>query len=127
MQVSINTKKILDTLNAIKEPLVIEGAGGLLVPLNEKELVCDLIKMSAADIILVARSTLGTINHSLLSLEALKARGLKVKGVIMVGPLNLENKRAIEAFSGATVIGEIPWLGKIDHETLLKLATTIAL
>ena len=66
--------------------LVVEGAGGLLVPLNENSYVIDLARELDLPLILVARSTLGTINHTLLSLEAIRRRGLPLAGVVMNGP-----------------------------------------
>jgi dethiobiotin synthase len=90
--------------------LVVEGAGGLMVPLNERHLMIDLIARLALPVVLVARSTLGTINHSVLSLQALQRRGLTVAGVIMVGPFSPDNRDAIEHFSDARVVAELPLL-----------------
>ena len=64
--------------------LIVEGAGGVMVPLNESQLMIDLIKYLNLPVLLVARSTLGTINHTLLSLELLRRNGLEVLGVVMV-------------------------------------------
>jgi len=89
-------------------PLVVEGAGGVLVPLNERALMVDLMARLGLPILLVAASGLGTINHTLLSLEALRARKLMVAGVILVGPPHPENHAAIERFGHAMVVAELP-------------------
>ena len=97
-------------------PLIIEAAGGLLVPVNEETLVIDTIKPIDAKPVLAARTGLGTINHTLLSLEALQRRGLKPAGVVLVesgdepSPEQAvrENMAAIEKFSNIRVAGVIP-------------------
>jgi malonyl-CoA O-methyltransferase len=89
--------------------LVVEGVGGVLVPFtDEGYLLADLLVAARLPCLLVARSTLGTINHTLLSLEALRARSLEVAGVVLDGPPNPENRRAIERLGRVTVIAEIP-------------------
>ncbi len=98
---------------------IIEGAGGVLVPLNEREHLIDLISHLGSPVILVARSTLGTINHTLLSLEALRARSLTQIAVIMVGPKNIENRIAIEKHGNISVIGEIPELEELTRQSLI--------
>jgi len=100
--------------------LVVEGAGGLLVPLNERDKVIDLIKSLALPVVLVARSALGTINHTLLSLEALRKRDIDVFGVIMTGLPNRENRLAIERFGDVAVLAEIPILPDFKAETLAR-------
>jgi dethiobiotin synthetase len=101
------------------KPIIIEGAGGLLVPLNEGNLVIDLIAEIGLPVILISRSTLGTINHTLLSLEALRSRHLPVAGVVMNGPVNPENKKAIETYGRVKVLSEIPVLSEINKLDLL--------
>jgi len=98
--------------------LVIEGAGGLMVPLNESDLMIDLLQQFAVPALLVSRSTLGTINHTLLSLQQLRQRNIPVLGVIMNGPRNPANKQAIEHFGQVPVIAEIEPLAHIDAATL---------
>lgn len=102
-------------------PLIVEGAGGLLVPLNERELMIDLMEKLALPVLLVAQSGLGTINHTLLSLEALRQRRLTVLGVVMNGPLNPENRQAIETFGRVRVLAQIPPLHIIDPINLKTL------
>jgi dethiobiotin synthetase len=103
---------------------IVEGAGGALVPINESELIIDLMVRLALPVLLVARSRLGTINHTLLTLESLAARSLAVAGVVMVGGRNPENRRAIEMYGGVRVIGELPRLEPLTPRSLARWATT---
>lgn len=98
--------------------LVVEGCGGLLVPLNESDLLIDLITNLGIPVILVARSTLGTINHTLLSLSALRSRGIFVLGVVLNGPLNKDNRDSIEQFGKARVLAEVPPIASFDPGVL---------
>ena len=91
-------------------PLVVEGAGGVLVPLTRDHLLADLIARLGLPVILVARSTLGTINHTLLTLETLRARRLPVAGIVLNGPPDPGNRAAIEHFGTVRVIAELPRL-----------------
>ena len=109
------------TLAHASEALIVEGAGGLMVPLNEDSLVIDLIKQLKLPALLVARSTLGTINHTLLSLQALRARGIPVAGVVMNGPKTPHNRTAIETYGQVPVIAEIPPLKPLTREALLGI------
>ena len=102
--------------------LIVEGAGGLLVPLNEQDYVIDLIEDLNLPVILVARSTLGTINHTLLSLEALRRRGLVVAGVVINGPESPHNRAAIERYGKTQVIAEIPRLHTVTRSALRQIA-----
>jgi dethiobiotin synthetase len=89
-------------------PLVVEGAGGLLVPLDDDGyLIAHLIAALELPSLVVAHSGLGTINHTLLTLEALRRRELPVAGIVLNGPRNPENRRALERLGGAPVIAEI--------------------
>lgn len=111
--------------NSIKIPeeshLVIEGAGGLFVPLNDKYFIIDFIVDRSLPVILVARSTLGTINHTLLSLEAMRARDINILGVILNGPKNAGNLHAIENFGHVPVLAEIDHLSDISPEILASI------
>ena len=98
--------------------LIVEGAGGVMVPLNENQLMVDLIRYLNLPVLLVARSMLGTINHTLLSLEILRKNGIAVIGVIMNGPLNPINKKAIETYGKIDVIAEIDKLHQINRQSL---------
>lgn len=102
---------------------LVEGAGGLLVPLDDAgTLMIDLIARLALPVLLVARSTLGTINHSLLSIEALRRRDLALAGVVMVGPPDEENRRAVEQFGEVEVVGEMPQLESVDAGSIAAAA-----
>lgn len=99
-------------------PLLVEGAGGLMVPLNETHLVIDLIEHLGLPVLVVARNRLGTINHTLLTLNALKARALPVLGVVLNGEPNEINRQAIETYGGTPVICELPTLPNLDQPAL---------
>jgi dethiobiotin synthase len=101
--------------------LVVEGAGGLMVPLTDTAYVIDLAAELHLPLILVARSTLGTINHALLSLEAIRRRGLPLAGVVINGPETPHNRAAIERYGQVEVIAEIPWLDVVNRSTLLTI------
>lgn len=87
--------------------LLIEGAGGLLVPINRKETWVDFLLESGAKVVLVSRSGLGTINHSLLTLRELERNRIDVAGIIYFGPENQDNMKTIEDFSGIKRIGQL--------------------
>jgi dethiobiotin synthetase len=101
--------------------LIVEGAGGLLVPLTEEAYVIDLAAELHLPVILVARSTLGTINHTLLSIEALHRRGLPLAGVVVNGPETPHNRTAIERYGEVNVIAEIPWLPELTRASLREI------
>lgn len=103
---------------------VVEGAGGVLVPLNEKDLMIDLIQLLGLPSVVMARSSLGTINHTLLTLEALGARGIAVAGVILGGELNRENRQAIEKYGCVPVLGELPRFPNLSSAVLREWAIT---
>jgi dethiobiotin synthetase len=92
---------------------IVEGAGGVLVPMNDTQMMIDLIAELDLPVALVTRSSLGTINHTLLTLEALRRRSLRVAGVVMVGPPEPENRLSIERYGGVTVLGEMPRFGTL--------------
>ena len=111
----INRPKI-----AASENLIVEGAGGVFVPLNETDLTTALMKRLKLPVLLVARTSLGTINHTLLSIAALRSERLDLRGVIMVGKVNVENQKAIEHYGQVRVIGSLPFLPRLDRNTLIK-------
>jgi dethiobiotin synthetase len=104
--------------------LVIEGAGGLLVPLNQEEFVLDLILQLKARVILVSRNYLGSINHSLLTAEVCRQRGVDVIGWIFNDEY-LHYHDEIASWSGYPVIGSIPKLPRINREILHKHSMSI--
>jgi dethiobiotin synthetase len=99
-------------------PLIVEGAGGVMVPINGYQLMTDLIKHLNLPVLLVARSGLGTINHTLLSLSQLRHEGIDIIGVVMNGPINAINRRAIEMFARIPVLAEIEPIPDITAHTL---------
>jgi dethiobiotin synthetase len=115
-------------LEAIQPPsipesrwLIAEGAGGVLVPLNDSEFMVDLMKHVAFPVVLVARTALGTINHTLLSLAALRAKQIRVLGVVLNGAENLDNRAALERFGQIPVLGWIPPLQTISRQELRRV------
>jgi malonyl-CoA O-methyltransferase len=110
------------SLPAGEGPVVVEGAGGLLVPLGGGALMTDLIGVLGLPVVLVARSTLGTINHTLLSIEALARRNLPLRGVVLVGPDGGENAAAIARHSGARILAMLPWLERMGPPDVASLA-----
>lgn len=101
-------------------PLVIEGAGGVLVPLGEELLYADLFARWNCPTILVASTGLGTINHSLLSLEALRARDVPVAGIAFVGEANTETERIICTIGQVRRLGRLPWLEPLNRDSLAQ-------
>jgi dethiobiotin synthetase len=99
-------------------PLIVEGAGGLMVPVTRRLLQIDLFKSWGAPVILCARTGLGTINHTLLSVEALRARDMTLHGILFIGDDNPDNIRTIAELSGARILGRLPWLDRVDAESL---------
>lgn len=101
-----------------KTAWIIEGAGGVMVPINEKQLMLDLAVGFDLPVLVVARSTLGTINHTLLTLTALRDRGLQPAGVVMVGEKNPDNRLAIEQYGKVPVVAEMPHFSSLTPYTL---------
>jgi len=106
------------TLPDCDGPLVVEGAGGALVPISRTLLFADLFARWAAPTILVARTALGTINHSLLSIEALRRRGVPLLGIAFVGSANEDSEATVAAIGGVKRLGRLPMLDPLDRETL---------
>lgn len=102
-------------------PIVVEGAGGILVPINDSDLMLDLARSVGFPILIAARAALGTINHTLLTVRALACAGLPIKGIVMIGHRNRDNERSVEHFGALPVVGWIPWLDEINRETLLRV------
>jgi len=102
-------------------PVVIEGAGGLLVPLSEDLLFADLFALWQIPTILCTRTSLGTINHTLLSIEAMKHRAIPLFGIVFIGGENLETQRIIAKISGARVLGRLPWIAEMNHDALHRV------
>ena len=118
--VRIDLSKIVMPKIPADANLIAEGAGGALVPLNEKQLTTDLMARLGLPVLLVARTALGTINHTLLSVAVLRAARLPLRGVIMTGKPNLENLKAIEHYGDVPVLGTLPHLARLNRAALLK-------
>lgn len=111
----LQVMKVLEEKSRGFCPVIMEAAGGLLVPVTNSFLVIDMIKLSGAKIILTARSGLGTINHTLLSIEALRKRGMMPTGIVFMNAGDItdsaevisENMEAVHRFSGIQVAGVI--------------------
>ena len=99
-------------------PLVVETAGGLMVPLNRSWLQIDQLQRWQLPVVLVARSGLGTLNHTLLSLEALRQRRIPVLGLILNGPPHADNPGTLEQFGGIPVLAQLPPLTTLDASAL---------
>jgi len=115
----------VDTLDipgaAPGSPLIVEGAGGVFAPVNDQALMRDLMVRVGLPVIVAARTGLGTINHTLLTLAALRDSPLMVRGVVLIGDENVENRRAIEHYGHITVLGHIPRLQKIHRAALVEV------
>lgn len=102
--------------------LVIEGAGGLMVPINKTDCIIDLIEQSEAEVILVSRHYLGSINHTLLSIEALHKRHIPIKGIIFNGSENKDTESIIISMSDVSHLGRVDEEESIDKSVILKYA-----
>ena len=111
------------TAPKITKPLIVEGAGGLLVPLNEHKLVIDLIEQFKMPVVLVSQNYLGSINHTLLSIEALRAREIPIAGIVFNGSQNLETEHIINSFFKLPVIGRVFKEAGINRALIQKYAT----
>ena len=87
--------------------LIIEGAGGLMVPLNYEDCIIDLILQLNCEVVLVSRNYLGSINHTLLSIEALQKRGILIKGIIFNGAENKETEKVILKMANVSLLGRV--------------------
>ncbi|WP_457152411.1 dethiobiotin synthase [Mesorhizobium sp. P5_C1] len=114
--VAIEAAKL--SLPALPGPLVIEGAGGLMVPLNRQTRFIDIFAQWRMPVILCARTTLGTINHTLLSIEALRARSIPLIGIAFIGDEVADTQRTIVEFSGVRQLGRLPHIDLLTSETL---------
>jgi len=101
---------------------IVEGAGGTMVPLNERETMIDLMRTVDLPVLIAARSGLGTINHTLLTIEVLRRRMLRVVGVVMVGEPNDENRLAIEKYGAAEVVGQMPRFDPLTPDAVTRWA-----
>jgi dethiobiotin synthase len=119
MQINLGQVRIPPGIEG--ESLIIEGPGGVLEPLNDRQFVLDLMAALKLPAILAARSSVGTINHTLLSLAALHSADVPVKGVVLIGDSNKDNRETIERYGRAQVIGEIPRLPVLNRTVLIQV------
>ncbi|HEV2617847.1 MAG TPA: dethiobiotin synthase [Candidatus Acidoferrales bacterium] len=117
----IELRKIKLSQIADCDNLIVEGAGGALVPINSTQLMTDLMAHLHLPVLLVSRTSLGTINHTLLSIAALRAARLDLRGVVMVGKENRENRAVIERYGEIEVVGAVPMLAKINRAALIRV------
>jgi len=123
VQISLDQLRIPETEN----DLIIEGAGGLMVPLNDEELMLDLIKAYGVKVIVVTQNYLGSINHTLLTLEVLRANGVQIGGLIFNGAANQETEDYISNYSNVDILGKVPKLSVIDKESIIMSGTYVSL
>jgi dethiobiotin synthetase len=103
---------------------IVEGAGGVMVPLNASQFMIDLIAALQLPALIVARSRLGTINHTLLSLSVLRARFIPVVGVVLTGEPNPDNRRSIETYGNIPVLAELPHFSTLTADALGEWASS---
>jgi dethiobiotin synthetase len=104
---------------ALKGPLIIEGAGGLMVPLTRNSTFIDVFSRWQIPVVLCARTALGTINHSLLSIEALRSRNIPLLGIAFIGDEMPDTERIIAELGKVRVLGRLPFLAPLTAQTLL--------
>ncbi|MCK1296695.1 ATP-dependent dethiobiotin synthetase BioD [Bradyrhizobium sp. 24] len=109
---------LLDVPDTGERPLVIEGAGGLMVPLSGDTLYIDVFERWKLPVVLCASTALGTINHSLLSIEALRKREIRILGMAFIGERNAETQVAIREMGRVRWLGRLPWLSPLTADTL---------
>jgi len=107
--------------------LIIEGAGGLMVPLNERELLIDLIKALNVEVILVSQNYLGSINHTLMSVNLLKQYNIEIKGLIFNGKENSETQRYILQYTNVNHLGSIPQFENVNKENIKRTGNLLSL
>jgi len=121
IEINISDFKLPETSNT----LIIEGAGGLMVPLNNTHLMIDLIEKLNADVILVVRHYLGSINHTLLSLEALYSRNITIRAIIFNGDSDAYSEDVIKAHSKGELTIAIPQLLSLNKQTVASQSIVI--
>jgi len=103
--------------------LIVEGAGGLLVPLNEEELMVDLIKQFKLPALVVSKNYLGSINHTLLTIEALERRDIPILGLVFNGPEVKSSEEAILAFSKLKLLGRVSQEPEFSRDQVRRYAS----
>ena len=124
-QHNINLENI--ELPQTSNPLVVEGAGGVLVPLNENDFIIDLAKRWNIPVVLVCKSYLGSLNHTLLSVEAIRSRGIEIKGLIFNGVSNEESESFLERRTGLKILLKIRQEENFNQKIIEQYAKEIKL
>jgi len=124
-----NIEILLSNINPPKtnNHLIIEGAGGLLVPLNSSDCIIDIIPNLEAEVVIVSRHYLGSINHTLLTIQALKEKNISIKGIIFSGNKNKDTEEIILKMSGITLLFRINEETQFNKEIIKKYAQQITL
>ena len=113
------------TLPQTTNHLIVEGAGGLMVPLNNQDLMIDLIVQLGIPVILVSRNYLGSINHTILSIEALQRREIPIAGIVMNGEPNLSTEAFIESTSALPVLFRVKHFDEISKSEIHRFTQTL--
>ncbi len=121
IEIALNQFKLPETENN----LIVEGAGGLMVPLNNKELILDLIKYLNLEVILISQNYLGSINHTLLTINTLKQHHIIIKGIIFNGEANSESESYILNYTQINHLGYVPALRTLDKESIIEASKNI--
>lgn len=122
-KITISLKEI--STPSTKNNLIIEGAGGCLVPVSDSEFVIDLAGVLSSEVIVVANLYLGSINHTLLTAHLLKQKGYFVKGIIFNGPANPESERIILHHTNYPVLLRIQQEQEINKAVVMKYANEL--
>ena len=107
--------------------LIIEGAGGLLVPLNNQDFILDIIPNTDTEVVIVSRHYLGSINHTLMTIKTLKDKNINIKGIIFSGEENKDTESIILKMSGINLLFRINEEKYFDKEIIRKYAQQITL
>ena len=123
IEIELNNFQLPKTNNT----LIVEGAGGLMVPLNGKELILDLIKHLNIEVILISQHYLGSINHTLLTINTLNQHNIVIKGIIFNGEENFESQSYILNYTGVKHLGNIPTLKNINKLNVIEVGKNLSL
>jgi dethiobiotin synthetase len=124
VQINIQDLRALMDTHTGPDRWIVEGAGGIMVPINETDFMLDFMALLGLPVLVAARSTLGTINHTLLTLQALRSRDLQVAGVVMIGEKNRDNRHAIERYGFVDVLGEMPRFPTLSADVIRHWASS---
>jgi dethiobiotin synthetase len=122
-KLNIDPEKLI--LPQTNNTLIVEGAGGLMVPLTDKFLMIDLIKKLNVPVVLVSQNYLGSINHTLLSIQALKQYEIPIKGIIFNGVKDIYSKEFILQYTEIVLLGHIPQYKEVDKKAIINAGNYI--